>query len=91
MIEFAKVKEFFISWGLAPGGEEYEDCILGNANGEYTINSACYERMAREAYTMYGAEFRAFVSRVVDATDGEFYIASPTWDELEEAWNKVNE
>ena len=82
---FQQVKEFFLSWGLCPSEENNEE--YPNDSGDYSISGAVYSRMYNDAKQEYGVEFAKFISKIVDATDGEFYLGHETWEELEDAYN----
>lgn len=89
---FNDLKEFFLSWGLWPALEPLQgDASLGNSDGECIINAKCYERMCNVAKEEYGENFLSFVSRMVDATDGEFYLSAGSWTEVLDAWEEVAE
>ena len=83
---FQQVREFFLSWGLAPDCEEDDMQYSIRTRDGYIINSACYDRMRTNAEEVHGKDFSAFVSRSINAVDGSFYITADTWDELQEAW-----
>lgn len=86
-----QLKEFFLSWGLAPSeatGHEEERVAINGYNGiEYIINQACYDRMRADGICKYGVRFGIFITRLIDATDGAFYIVSDTWDKLYEDYD----
>ena len=93
-MDFKNVQGFFKSWGMYPGEEE-DDCMADDLNPEvicgYGINRKCYEKMIAEANDHSGANFAAFCSRQIDATDDSFYLSASTWRELEEAWYSYND
>jgi hypothetical protein len=88
-MEYKDVQEFFKSWGVYPA-DELDDCIADDLNPEvicdFGINRKCYEKLCQEANDLHGANFSAFCSRQIDATDDAFYLSAATWAELEEAW-----
>jgi hypothetical protein len=86
---FNDLKEFFLSWGLWPRNEPTNDLSLGDADGEYIINTRCYERMCAMALHEYGAHFRAFVQQSVDAINGEFYMIAELWDDVFDRWQEA--
>jgi len=87
--EFSVVKEWFLSWGLAPSQEAGDEVSnISNADGECIINVACYERMRTEALQLHGEDFSKFVGLQIDATDGAFYLICDTWTGLEESYNE---
>lgn len=88
-MKFDEVQTFFKSWGLYPMGE-HDDATADDLNPEQVcengINRKCYEKLIAEANDHAGANFAAFCSRQIDATDDCFYLSAQTWAELEEAW-----
>ena len=84
--EFSVVKEFLLSWGLAPFQEPDTDHI--GVGDEYHINSSCYAKMCDEAVVAHGDEFRKYLSSVIYATDGAFYISgADRWADMEADYN----
>lgn len=85
------VRPFFESWGLFPKEERPEDIDVDFIE-QLVINSRCYAKLLedadRHAYSSkYGSYLRAFCHRVIDATDGSFYLKASIWAELRAAWD----
>ena len=90
---FNDLKEFFLSWGLWPSAAAFPPGVeheLGNSNNEFIINFKCYERMCEEAQNKYGNNFRSFISRMVDGTNGEFYLNADYWDDVLYCWKDAS-
>ncbi len=85
-MEFSEVKVFFKSWCMYPSEEDCEEDQLNPGVIEMGINRKCYEKLIAEANDHQGANFAAFCSSQIDATDDSFYLSASTWKELEEAW-----
>lgn len=96
-IDFAKVKEFFQSWGMFPFDEdcnesEDENDWLNPEVIEQGINRKCYEKLLEDADRFSASlgypneHFKNFCASVIDATDDSFYIRVKLWDDLEDCW-----
>lgn len=79
-----QIKEFFVSWGLAPTLEpEFGD--LMNGDGSCDINQKSFEKMLVEAEKMYGREFMDTVRENVESTDGDYYVSVDMWEDMYDA------
>jgi hypothetical protein len=80
-LKFDDIKEFFSSWGLYP--EEEDSLKIG-------INEQCYNKLIDEAANVYGNKFAEFCAKVIDATDGVFYLGLDNWFQVEDVWKAFN-
>ena len=83
-MEWKEVKQFLMSWGVYPTGKNPE-----TPDGEMIMSTQCYTKMVTEAKTYGSYKLSAFITAVIDSTDGSFYAEAESWSEFQACWNSL--